>query len=173
MFARSLHRGIRQNYFANKTPAVLLNGNFKTPEPVGQTLGAELVEFAKDTADAKLPEDKFGSWQALGQYYEHVGKASFFNEHLSGGAALARLLKECQASVRDRRGGNQIFSENRQQNVVQNLPLACMICSSLRPLHDEHIICRKFVCRGSLQHCVFLLCPINRFSSYRRVIRVC
>ncbi|CAD7944970.1 unnamed protein product [Amoebophrya sp. A25] len=66
---------------------------------VGETLGTELAEFAKDDPEATLPDKRFGSWAELGKYYETVGKPHFFDQEVSGGAALARLLKECEASV--------------------------------------------------------------------------
>eukprot|EP00391_Amoebophrya_sp_Ameob2_P008644 CAMPEP_0178988788 /NCGR_PEP_ID=MMETSP0795-20121207/3996_1 /TAXON_ID=88552 /ORGANISM="Amoebophrya sp., Strain Ameob2" /LENGTH=1215 /DNA_ID=CAMNT_0020680083 /DNA_START=108 /DNA_END=3755 /DNA_ORIENTATION=- len=63
------------------------------------TLAEELVQFGADEQDASLPDPRFLNWRNLGEYYESVGKAHFFDQTLSGGAALARLLKECEASV--------------------------------------------------------------------------
>jgi hypothetical protein len=47
-----------------------------------------------------LPHPKFETWEKVSEYYNTIGKQSFFDCEISGGAALARLLKECETTVR-------------------------------------------------------------------------
>ena len=86
-----LDGSIRQNYCTSAKIA---------EQDQSLTLGKELELFAKACPGVKLPDERFGSWKGLGDYYESFGRVHFFDEEISGGAALARLLKECEASVR-------------------------------------------------------------------------
>lgn len=47
----------------------------------------------------ELPDERFRNWDILGDYYSSIGEHYHFNERISGGSALARVLKECEASV--------------------------------------------------------------------------
>ncbi|CAD7957448.1 unnamed protein product [Amoebophrya sp. A120] len=111
-----LDGSIRQNSFSapSSGQGQYSSRGSSSPTVAGQTLLEELVQFGKDLEDeeltnygnasepVQLPDLRFQTWRQLGQYYESLSTANsehFFSESLSGGAALARLLKECEASV--------------------------------------------------------------------------